>query len=698
LNMWKNVAADPVPEPDTRIFTEAVPLPMVSDDFHNHQLTALPRAIGDDGSVLANVTYSYSEDEGIEGNVRGSPGTSYVFHWKSGYQTCKLLGTARGYRSHTQAWTRNHVAGFYNVSGEDGPEVHAAVYDQDYSQLDPTTDLTVRSYPIVNGEAGEPLTLTGMTQRGPGPDLANQTQFHFTHSGRTVIPHIAGNALRYVVADQPLPEETLPDSISDVPGGAAGAWGIGRSDRAFGLWKDMDLEPASSAVGVLQFDATGTGIGSGYQNRHVWRNARWRSFGDVTGSPESGFDDLTAKKITPGGIIWIADTEQTANALLLPVMVAELSPKVKDEQDNEIEGSQYPSADRPLTPFVELTPMTDRIAHRELKVRISEVLKGKTVTWTLDAVPGATPDTIRGRWTHSATHPDRFEGSAAYGANGFTRLSQESGRTTVGNDGFTAIRVNVPPVGLNQVRIRIEVEGMDSPLDLIDMEVPGVVVIDPGHGGSDSVSGSSWNNATSPSGVLEKSMALNCGLAVRDSLRTIRDRDRLNLRIFMTREIDENITGSARAAVARDKGADVMNIIHFNASETKTNRGTLEVYRTTNNTFPQQDTALSAGIITRMVAAIAPFDAGANHRARVVYNAAAASDANNGNTATYCPVRTSYIEVEFIDFGGNTSIPEDDLVDILLNTGPNAIAVRVAVANAMAEGILHDLRTHQPQN
>ncbi len=413
-------------------------------------------------------------------------------------------------------------------------------------------------------------------------------------------------------------------------------------------------------------------------------------------------DWATVEAEMPAG----ANSEEANNVALLPVEVVELSPKAKDEEGNDINGSEHPSTGRPLTPFVELNPVDDRIAHRELKVRIGEALKGKTVTWTLDAVPDATPATIRGQWTHSTTHPDRFETSATYGTNGFTRLSQESGRTTVADDGFTAVRVNVPPVGFNQVRIRIQIEGVDTPIDLIDMEVPGVVVIDPGHGGTSSVSGSSWNNATSPSGVREKAMALDYGLALRDSLRAIRDTDRLNLRIFMTREIDENITGALRAAVARDNGADIIHIIHFNAfidtdgippDRSHTARGTLEVYRTTRNVFPQQDTILSEGIIARMVAAMTPFDAGANHRARVATNTDVADDQFNGNTAAYCPVRTAYIEVEFIDYGAHTATPDDDLVDILLNTGPNAAAVKTAVANAMRDGILHDLRNHQPQ-
>ena len=46
----------------------------------------------------------------------------------------------------------------------------------------------------------------------------------------------------------------------------------------------------------------------------------------------------------------------------------------------------------------------------------------------------------------------------------------------------------------------------------------GTVVIDPGHGGTLEVGGSSANNATSPSGVLEKNMTLRMGLLVRDAI------------------------------------------------------------------------------------------------------------------------------------------------------------------------------------
>jgi hypothetical protein len=181
----------------------------------------------------------------------------------------------------------------------------------------------------------------------------------------------------------------------------------------------------------------------------------------------------------------------------------------------------------------------------------------------------------------------------------------------------------------------------------------------------------------------------------------------------MTRDSDVNMRGDDRAFVARDNGADVMFILHFNSDDDKgtkekprvphQSRGTLEVYRTSSNVSPDQDTNVSSDIIDRMVNAMKPFDAGANHRSRVNYEdsgntgPAVSSDAYNGNTQAHHPVRTAYIEGEFIDFGANTKDQSDDLVDILLNTGPNAGAVKTAVVNAIRDGILQDLRDYQPK-
>ncbi|MCP5553407.1 MAG: N-acetylmuramoyl-L-alanine amidase [Akkermansiaceae bacterium] len=434
----------------------------------------------------------------------------------------------------------------------------------------------------------------------------------------------------------------------------------------------------------------------------------WQGVGTVTFILEPGLTGVGRVEATTGaapwvtvhnGRLWVEPPVQEGmrnEVRLLPVEVVEVSPKVTDEEGTEVAGSEKPSTGKPLTPFVEIDPYANKIAHRELKVLISSALKDKKVTWSLEALPGATPATIRGRWEDSPTHKDRFEASTAYGANGFRKVSQSSGETTVGADGHTAIRVNVPPIGFNQVRIKIQIEGMSTPIDLIDMEVPGVVVIDPGHGGASNLPGASWNNATSPSGVLEKAMALSYGTAARDALRTKRQQDKLNLRVFMTRTTDVNVSGQDRAARAKDNGADVIFIIHFNASDSHTARGTLEVVRDSGNVNATEDTNLANTVIDLMIPAIRQYDTGANKRYSVVNNTAVASDTNLGNTSAYHPIRAAYCEVEFIDLGEHTEDTSDDLVDILLNTGPNAAAVKTAVANAIRDGILQDLR-NQPQ-
>ena len=253
---------------------------------------------------------------------------------------------------------------------------------------------------------------------------------------------------------------------------------------------------------------------------------------------------------------------------LLPVEVVELSPKVKDEDGNEIAGSEKPNTGKPLTPFVEVDPHANRIAHRELKVKIGEPLKGKKVTWTLEALPGATPATIRGEWADSPTHKDRFEASVAYGANGFRRISQQSGETTIADDGHTAIRVNVPPIGFNQVRIKIQIEGVDTAIDLIDMEVPGIVVIDPGHGGGDSGAVGRTDNS-----VLEKNLVLSYSLKLRDELKEKFKDEKRNLRVKLTRDDDSAIELTERAPIARDEGADIFVSIHFNSASSTSARG-----------------------------------------------------------------------------------------------------------------------------
>jgi len=85
-----------------------------------------------------------------------------------------------------------------------------------------------------------------------------------------------------------------------------------------------------------------------------------------------------------------------------------------------------------------------------------------------------------------------------------------------------------------------------------------VVVIDPGHGGTVKVGGSSANNATSSSGLLEKDLALTVARHAERALIARGHTARL------TRTEDVNLGLAARAALAKTVLADAFVSIHFN--------------------------------------------------------------------------------------------------------------------------------------
>jgi N-acetylmuramoyl-L-alanine amidase len=87
------------------------------------------------------------------------------------------------------------------------------------------------------------------------------------------------------------------------------------------------------------------------------------------------------------------------------------------------------------------------------------------------------------------------------------------------------------------------------------------VVIDPGHGGSKKVDGSSPNNATGPTGLEEKTVTLQVGLAAARALA------KSGAKVLLTRKADRNIGVIERAAIAKKSRALAFVSIHFNASE-----------------------------------------------------------------------------------------------------------------------------------
>ena len=95
-----------------------------------------------------------------------------------------------------------------------------------------------------------------------------------------------------------------------------------------------------------------------------------------------------------------------------------------------------------------------------------------------------------------------------------------------------------------------------------------VVVIDPGHGGAVKIGGSSPNNATSPSGLLEKDLTLAAARHAETALiargHTVR----------LTRTADVNLGLADRARVTKAAQADVLVSIHFNGFGDPTVQGT----------------------------------------------------------------------------------------------------------------------------
>lgn len=210
-----------------------------------------------------------------------------------------------------------------------------------------------------------------------------------------------------------------------------------------------------------------------------------------------------------------------------------------------------------------------------------------------------------------------------------------------------------------------------------------VVVIDPGHGGNVEVGGSSWNNARSFSGVMEKSMTLQMALLVREALQQLSTQD-LELDIVMTRVSDRNLGLPERAGYAKRRRAARFLSIHFNGFNGKT-RGVETIIRPAadQNVNVDEDRAFAIRIQQAVVAAIQRHDANTKDRGIKEQKLGVLSDNYLGNTPRYHPCRACLVEIEFIDV---------EAVDKLLNLDTNAPNVRKDIATSIATAIVDDLK------
>jgi len=234
--------------------------------------------------------------------------------------------------------------------------------------------------------------------------------------------------------------------------------------------------------------------------------------------------------------------------------------------------------------------------------------------------------------------------------------------------------------------VKVEVEDFQGdPAKVADMEVPAVVVIDPGHGGTDS--GAVGSDGT----TYEKNLTLSFGLELRTELTGRFVGLAPFHRVLITRSNDVFIDLAPRPAIARDAGADVFASIHFNFGVAAARGTETFVERLASEASPgnpgenhnmDEDDALASPLNTETFDAIAASDQGANNRGVQRAGKLVTRDAFNGNEENYHPLRACLIEVEFIS----------NATALASITGTNGNAIREAFAEGVAEAIVTDIQ------
>lgn len=215
----------------------------------------------------------------------------------------------------------------------------------------------------------------------------------------------------------------------------------------------------------------------------------------------------------------------------------------------------------------------------------------------------------------------------------------------------------------------------------------GTIVIDPGHGGTANMPGSSANNAISASGVKEKKLTLDFCFILRDEL--IRQASSANeeVKVVLTRTTDINLSGSKRAGMAFENRAKLFLCLHFNGDQRPRLRGCETFFRAAENGNLNliADKAFADAINTAVFSSLAAIDSSASSRgvkpdtqsgpgALGVLN-----DQRLGNDQRPNDMcSAAYLEVEYIT---------NPAVDKLLVSGPDAMSNRTKVMAGVAKAI-----------
>ncbi|MEL6644250.1 MAG: N-acetylmuramoyl-L-alanine amidase [Pseudomonadota bacterium] len=190
------------------------------------------------------------------------------------------------------------------------------------------------------------------------------------------------------------------------------------------------------------------------------------------------------------------------------------------------------------------------------------------------------------------------------------------------------------------------------------------IVLDPGHGGTTVIGGSSPNNAVGPNGTLEKAVTLDVALRARDILQ-----DR-GFTVLLTRETDVNSGLVTRAGVAKAARAAAFVSIHFNGLNGNVQGTETFVHSSLSAGGGQASQALCRAVQAEMVAALGHRDRNALHPGGIKFGGFRVINPANHASGTAAVLH----EVSFMD----TAAEEARL---------GTVSYRRKIATALADGI-----------
>lgn len=218
----------------------------------------------------------------------------------------------------------------------------------------------------------------------------------------------------------------------------------------------------------------------------------------------------------------------------------------------------------------------------------------------------------------------------------------------------------------------------------------GTIVLDPGHGGTETIGGSKPNNAISASNVKEKKLTLDFCLMLRDSLANAAASKNKQINVVLTRTGDVNVGIRARANFVATNNADLFICLHFNGLDDKAVRGVETFYQSQShdNLNLNEDIDFANKVNKSLFDSLKSIGPGAKNRGvkpdtqSGPGNLGVINDINLGNENRTVKCRSCYVELEFIT---------NPTVDDLLISGSKALQNRQLIMDNLAKTLVEYL-------